>query len=491
MAGKRSAARELNHDNWDRDEDAEEAGQFQKASEEVLKKWVIRTAKRRVVGGSTPQDDDNGEKKNIFGGFNAFAKTPSNPSAAFSFLAKAESGDAKTTNTTVPMFSFGNKSDTDAIKSSSLFSFGNKTTTDLNGGTKSFSSPSKVNGDGNKDEEEKDEKFLAKLKGLNESVSKWIKKHVDENPFVNLTPIFKDYEKYFNEMERMQEVKVSDETKKELSGFSFKSPVKTTSSTVASTFSFGNKTSAETSKPTPPITNTISTFSSGAESKFTFSGGNKKEEVKDSGIFSIKKDAKEETTTAKPFSFDTSKKDDQPKMTFGSPSATPSFFGSTPAQKFGGFTASTPFSFGSTQATSAPIPPSTTEATNNDEEDEPPKNEFTPVVEKDHIYTTRCKVFVKKDSDYTDRGVGNLYLKKVPESEKVQLIVRADTNLGNLLCNFLLNESIPMQRMGKNNVMIVCIPTPDSKPPPIPILLRVKTADDADKLLAELEKHKK
>lgn len=154
------------------------------------------------------------------------------------------------------------------------------------------------------------------------------------------------------------------------------------------------------------------------------------------------------------------------------------------------FTTSTPFTFNNV---SQPTPPneSKKQKESEDEDDEPPKVEFTPVVEKDHIFTTRCKVFVKKDGNFGDRGVGNLYLKPVDNSEKNQLIVRADTNLGNLLCNFILSASIPTKRMGKKDVMLVCLPTPDFKPPPVPVLLRVKSSEEADKLLEVLEKHKK
>lgn len=126
----------------------------------------------------------------------------------------------------------------------------------------------------------------------------------------------------------------------------------------------------------------------------------------------------------------------------------------------------------------------------NRDEDEPPKVEFTKVVEEDHIYTTRCKVFVKKDGKFGDRGVGSLYLKPIPTSNKVQVIVRADTNLGNLLCNFILSENIPTQRMGNKDVMLVCLPMPDSKPPPVPVLFRVKSSEEADTLLKTLNENK-
>lgn len=101
----------------------------------------------------------------------------------------------------------------------------------------------------------------------------------------------------------------------------------------------------------------------------------------------------------------------------------------------------------------------------------------------------RCKVFVKKDATYAERGVGTLFIKKVSEG-KHQLLVRAETVIGTVLLNVLLTESVPTQRMGKNNVMLVCIPTPGDKPPPTTVLLRVKTADEADQLLATIQKYK-
>lgn len=100
-------------------------------------------------------------------------------------------------------------------------------------------------------------------------------------------------------------------------------------------------------------------------------------------------------------------------------------------------------------------------------------------------------MFVKNDGKFGDRGVGNLYLKPIENSEKVQLIVRADTNLGNLLLNLILSDAIPVKRLGKKDVMLVCVPTPEAAPPPVPVLLRVKNGDEADELLGTLEKHKK
>lgn len=83
-----------------------------------------------------------------------------------------------------------------------------------------------------------------------------------------------------------------------------------------------------------------------------------------------------------------------------------------------------------------------------------------------------------------------MFLKPTP-NEKTQLIVRGTNSLGNLILNFLLTESIPIKRMNSTNIMFVCLPMPDFEPPPTAILLRVKTAEDADTLIETLNKHKK
>ena len=100
-------------------------------------------------------------------------------------------------------------------------------------------------------------------------------------------------------------------------------------------------------------------------------------------------------------------------------------------------------------------------------------------------------MFYKKDNNYTEKGVGTLFLKKVGD-DKTQLIIRADTSLGNILLNIFLSPQMTMQRMGKNNVMFVCVPNPpiDPKTPagPTPMLLRVKTDTEADELFQKLKK---
>ncbi|BFG03862.1 nuclear pore complex protein Nup50 [Drosophila madeirensis] len=130
-------------------------------------------------------------------------------------------------------------------------------------------------------------------------------------------------------------------------------------------------------------------------------------------------------------------------------------------------------------------------ADDQEEEDQPPKVEFKQVVEEDAVYSKRCKVvFVMKGADYADRGVGMLYLKPVKDSEKAQLVVRADNNIGQVLINLMVGNGLPCQRMGKNNVMIMSLPMPEHTKV-VSILLRVKTAEEADELLAKLQDYTK
>ncbi|CAH2062912.1 unnamed protein product, partial [Iphiclides podalirius] len=100
MSIKRRATTDLNHDNWDQEEkDEKEMGSYKIASEEVLEKRVIRTAKRRF------QNVGDEAKKPVFSGFGGFNKTQ--PSS-FDFLANLTNGtktNATATTTTASISS--------------------------------------------------------------------------------------------------------------------------------------------------------------------------------------------------------------------------------------------------------------------------------------------------------------------------------------------------------------------------------------------------
>ncbi|XP_050408626.1 nuclear pore complex protein Nup50 [Patella vulgata] len=194
------------------------------------------------------------------------------------------------------------------------------------------------------------------------------------------------------------------------------------------------------------------------------------------------------------------RKEDSPKKdsTFGGftktsisgftfPSANTSTDKSITSSGFG----SSGFSFAVKQATNPTV---TTAKTDEEEEYVPPKVETQEINEEGSVYTKRCKLFYQKDGNWKDRGVGNLHIKQLDDG-KSQVIVRADTNLGNILLNIMLSSAIPTKRQGKNNIFIVCIPNPpidpkDTSNTPTPMLIRVKTSEDADEMLQKLEENK-
>lgn len=55
MASKRTATSDLNADNWNQDDEPEDAGTFQKATQEVLQRRIVKSARRRL-----PQNEDVG-----------------------------------------------------------------------------------------------------------------------------------------------------------------------------------------------------------------------------------------------------------------------------------------------------------------------------------------------------------------------------------------------------------------------------------------------
>jgi nuclear pore complex protein Nup50 len=476
---KRTAGRELNHDNWNDEEEAEEAGEFKRASESELQKRVIKTAKRKIVGDST-----DGAKSNPFSGFGGFKTTNS-------FSTSTPSVNA----TNSSPFAFLNK-----------FPSTNPATTLQASST--LTSTTKLNGNSTEKKNESKSTYHSSLKELNHAFLAWIKKHVEEDSLVNLTPCFKSYEDHLKTIKESKKPETNNNEKKttnapepKSTSISFGIPAKPSETTnnAFGSFKFGGSPATKSDEKENEISKTSTGISSTSKSDTitsptsTFSFGLPKP------ASPLKPAA---SATSSGFSFGLSSSTDTNKTLtstasstfsfgFNKPDATttpaaPTFsFGlaatSTPAV-FGGFgsTASS-FSFGNVTQ-----PPKAAEEA--EESEEPPKNEFTQVVEDDSLYSKRCKVFVKSGAEFADRGVGMLYIKKV--EDKVQMIVRADTNLGNILLNIILANGLPASRQGKNNVMLMCIPTPEAKPPPTSVLLRVKSGEEADDLLEKINTYK-
>ena len=95
-------------------------------------------------------------------------------------------------------------------------------------------------------------------------------------------------------------------------------------------------------------------------------------------------------------------------------------------------------------------------------------------------------MFYKKEKEFKDKGLGMLHLKN--QGDKTQMVVRAETNLGNILLNILVNDKMNLVKRG-NNVQFACVPNPPIKDMegPVMMLIKVKNAALADELVAKVE----
>ncbi|KYM97533.1 PREDICTED: nuclear pore complex protein Nup50 [Cyphomyrmex costatus] len=525
MSSKRTATTELNHDNWNEENEPEDAGTFVLASNDILEKRVIKTARRRLPS------KDGSPTKSAFGSFTGFKTTPS--LSPFGFLANASTTSSMTTSTATTVNTSNKQTASNGAPKISEID------TDKRDDVAKLQTPSSISTSKKNSVEQGTEKtrshssdYYAKLKGLNESVTTWIKSHVDANPFCILTPIFKDYERYLKEITSKEEstkTQIShtsehitqaakNDSKQDISSEkkSEKKPGKSlfgnSNANAKSTLTVGTELKPEKSIFSNITANTKSVFSSTEQktdnlksvfgstditpdkSKSIF--GSTESNIASKNVFgntSVESNPLLNKSTVS----DSANKDEE-ETNSNAKSVAPTFptfsFGqsSTTSNVTAGFSfgSAKPFSF-APQAVKPQESEDKADNENKDEEDEePPKPDFKPITEEGATYEQRCKVFIKKGNIFTDRGIGMLYLKPTPNG-KTQLIVRANTALGNLLLNTLLTQSIPTKRMNKNTIMLVCLPMPDSSPPPVSVLLRVKTSEDADELLEALNKHKK
>jgi len=175
---KRVADKELTHDNWDQEDDEEEAGHFKIASDEDLSKRKIIKAKRRV---NTADKQDGG----IFQGFSGFSGLNNNSKgfgAGSIGMKPLASSSSNTFSNIKPVLA-----DTCATVPSSSNAGQNGVKNSLSG------KPS--------DHQQSSVSYQDNIKALNESVLAWIQKHINLNPYVDLSPIFNDYKEHMKEID--------------------------------------------------------------------------------------------------------------------------------------------------------------------------------------------------------------------------------------------------------------------------------------------------
>ncbi|XP_071190431.1 nuclear pore complex protein Nup50 isoform X3 [Salvelinus alpinus] len=306
------------------------------------------------------------------------------------------------------------------------------------------------------------QEYSRQLTALNCSVRDWITKHVNGNPLCDLNPIFRDYEKHLSSID------------KKYGG---------SGAAVAADESGSKAAEAEekraASTAPPPSSGTAG--STATAPVFSF-----RKDKDDSATAPVDSSATSPAPIPAGIGFNSGQKGNSSLLGSLSSGGASSVFSSS---LFGGATPPA-FSFSGAKAEAAPT--QTTDE-NGEESDEPPKVEVQEIKETDAFYSKKCKLFYKKDTEFKEKGVGTLHLKTTADG-KTQLLVRADTNLGNILLNILVQASTPCSRMGRNNVMVICVPNPvvDHNNPtnPVAMLIRVKTAEDADELHNILEEKK-
>ncbi|XP_054617511.1 nuclear pore complex protein Nup50 isoform X2 [Dunckerocampus dactyliophorus] len=428
---KRIADKELTDRNWDQEEEGEEAGTFSLASEDVLKNRAIKKAKRRNIGAE-------GDGVGAFKGFKGFSMsggaTP-HPFSAFGNCSGFKGlGGLTNGNSITPSFG-GSSLSPPAVTTPSMTaglafngSVSASPSSDVTG--KSSNGPASSSSSSSSSKE-----YSRQLTALNCSVRDWITKHVNDNPLCDLNPIFRDYERHLASIEQQ----------------------------------YGTAASEEKKDGGMPLTGVASSSASGSLTVFPFC----KDKTEDKGA---------PVPPGVTFNFG-QKVDGSVLSSLGSKTTPPNFSFSGQSSLFGSA------SFSGTKSEDAKPADDNT----GDESYEPPKPEVREVKEDNAFYSKKCKVFYKKEAEFKEKGVGTLHLKHTTEG-KTQMIVRADTNLGNILLNILLHTTMPCSRVGKNNVMVVCVPNPpvddDDPGSPVPLLIRVKTAEDADELHKTLEEQK-
>ncbi|XP_036134089.1 nuclear pore complex protein Nup50 isoform X2 [Molossus molossus] len=453
---KRIAEKELTDRNWDQEDEAEEVGTFSVASEEVLKNRAIKKAKRRSVG---CESDSGG----AFKGFKGLV-APSGGGGGFSGFGACVGGKP------LEGLSNGNGMTGGALPFSSSRA-ATETTAAL--GSIAANGPASLvdnkisNPKTNGDRPQPSSSGLAaspaphgtpyhkQLAALNCCVRDWIVKHVNANPLCDLTPVFKDYESYLAGIEQQRSDGGGPERESSKMALDTQSPALfgSAKSQQESTFLFhSDKSEGASEKKTEAVPEKKGDPSLGATSA-SFNFGKK---IDGSVLGSL---------------------NSGPLAGFSFSSGNSSLFGKDVTQSK---PLCSPFAVTGLESQAGGG-----KGGDEEENDEPPKVVVTEVKEEDAFYSKKCKLFYKKDNEFKEKGVGTLHLKPTA-NQKTQLLVRADTNLGNILLNVLIPPNMPCTRTGKNNVLIVCVPNPpvDEKnaTTPVTMLIRVKTSEDADEL---------
>lgn len=424
---KKNAKKEVTGRNWQRD--PEEEGTFSLASEDVLKNRTIKRAKRRHA---RPQSEGKGTSKGI--------KSLAVPSGNGEFGGGPEEKplEVLTTRRNPARAAAEPKAALGSVSVNEPPSMDHEQGSDAQTNVHSQHpiSPGLVFSQACAGSV-----YHRQLTGLNCSVRDWIVKHVNANPFCDLTPVFKQYEKYLAAIEKQLH-----------------------SSCGCLSESEPNRDLIGTQPPSLVVDKELQPQLVSSE--------------KTESMCEKKADTAQGATS---ISGHFGKNIETPVWGSLNSGPTNGVSSSTKSSSLGG-KGTSPRKPASAKALESPTQGSSEEG--KGKRDEPPKVLLVEEKEESAFYCKKCKLFYKKDNEFKEKGVGTLYLKSTA-NQKTRLLVQ-DTKLDNILLNILIPPDMPCTRMGKNNVLIVCVPNPplDKKNAAIKVtmLIRVKTSKDADEL---------
>lgn len=429
---KRAPGSTLTQENWDNEEKNEDQGTWNRAKESTLKERVIMRAKRRGPAESKGMGS-------AFGGLSAKLGNKKD-TAAFSFAPKKEEEKKE--------------EEKPEVKSEDKLTTSDK-----------------------------------EIEKLNKSLLEWIEAHVKRDPICDFRPVFNDYKNYMDKIDKRfgnswieptaktngaASSTSTDEVKKP--SFSFGKTEEKRETTKPS-FSFGSSSSEKKDEPAKPV------FSFGKKPD-----SDSKEEKKEAPKFSFGGSKPDSEKEPPKFSFgsknDSSKKEDEPTKPSGG------FFAnlggdSKPSGGFSFNTAGSTSSFTFKPSATGSAAPTSGTTEGGDEEYVPPVAETKEFDDaKDALYQKKSKIFYLKDGNYKEIGVGLLFVKPL-DDDKASILVRADNTLGNILLNVAIPPSPAPVKQGKNNCLlpVVLNPPVDGVEGAVPLLIRVKTSDDADELI--------
>ncbi|KAI6661071.1 Nuclear pore complex protein Nup50-like [Oopsacas minuta] len=150
-----------------------------------------------------------------------------------------------------------------------------------------------------------------------------------------------------------------------------------------------------------------------------------------------------------------------------------------------------------------PVPPEDENNEGEDDKTEPERPVTPPALKLDienTVFTCNSKVFTKRLDSFTDLGICILRVRKNPDSNKTQLLVRNNTTIAKIIINTLINNKTPLSKPRDKEIMIICLKQETDLDLKLEgnqvlemetFLIRVKTVDLATTLFSLLDEAKR